>query len=227
MFLRHLHNRNALRQCTELLKNYPKCLQTNCEINKHDYHLTSRCTSNLRTPDLIYFPQVMRWVKTKIGFKVLKSTWDPEFSEGAFIYGSTRAICRITEAISTADKHDELKELVTPALRKKLHDEIQMKLSELQRKIIVLTPNDIKLLIPIEVRLSRMDKNQRLCSVALRSLSVKWQELNGGLRLAIIAIQTEFIRDYTEGLKDSQWTVRVFDILECGVVGEVRGAPRE
>lgn len=108
-------------------------------------------TSDMKTPDLVYFPQVMRWVKTKIGFKVLQKAWDPEFSEGAFIYGSTRAICRITEAIGNEDKNNDLKHLVTPGLWKKLHRDIHANLSEIQKRIIVLQPEDIKLLIPIEV----------------------------------------------------------------------------
>lgn len=43
-----------------------------------------------KTPDLIYVPQIMKWLKNKLKFKLLKKSWDPDFTEGAFIYGSTR-----------------------------------------------------------------------------------------------------------------------------------------
>lgn len=182
------------------------------------YHDSDK--KRLKTPDLIYVPQVLRWIRTKIGFRMLRKSWDPEFSEGAFIYGSTQAICRITDIISSNDEDDTLKKLVTPSLRRRLMLEMAIHLTELQRKIIRLEPDDIKLLIPLEVRLRNVQE-RRICFIALRALAVKWHEIQKINRLAIIALQTEFIRDYTEPV-NSEWTVNTFDILECGIAGEAQ-----
>lgn len=173
-----------------------------------------------RTPDLVYFPQILRWIRTKIGFRMLRKSWDPEFSEGAFIYGSTQAICRITDIISQNDADDTLKKLVTPTLRRRLLLEMTVHLTDLQRQIIALKPTDIKLLIPLEVKLRNIHE-RKICLIALRALAVKWHRIQKVNRLAIIALQTEFIRDYTENY-NSEWTVSAFDILECGLAGEAQ-----
>lgn len=207
-------------------------LSTQCLKQKkmtQDFNWCTTCTDlasrghqkreyTLKTPDLVYVPQVMRWIRTKIGFRLLKRNWDPEFSEGAFIYGSTQAICRITQIISKNDKDDELKKLVTPNLRRRLLLEMSVHLSDIQRKIISLQPKDIKLLIPLEVKLRNI-QDRKICLVALRALAVKWQKIQYANRLAIIALQTEFVRDYTDN-KHSEWTLDIFDILECGIAGD-------
>lgn len=177
-------------------------------------------SKNLKTPELIYVPQIMRWIRTKIGFRLLKRTWDPDFSEGAFIYGSTQAICRISRIVADDDPEDELKKLVTPRLKRRLLLDIRIHLSDLQKQLLSLSPSDIKLLIPLEVRM-RTVQERKICLIALRALAVKWQEIQKANRLAIVALQTEFVRDYTDA-NNSEWTVSVYDILECGLAGDAQ-----
>lgn len=174
-----------------------------------------------KTPELIYVPHILRWLKTKLKFKYLQKTWDPEFSEGAFIYGSTTAICRITELISE-NKYDELKDLVTTSVYAKLLDDIR-RLTPLQRKIIKLKPEDIKILVPQSVAM-KTNGIERRCSVNLRVLALKWHETTGMLRLVLVALQSEFDRDYTEGA-DPEWTITNFDILECAMLNESPASP--
>lgn len=171
-----------------------------------------------RTPELIYVPHVMRWLKTKIKFKYLKKTWDPEFSEGAFIYGSTHAICRITEIINE-NKFHELKNLITPSIKVKMYDQIR-KLSPNQRKMIKLKPSDIKLLVPLSVTL-RSNGVEKICCVNLRLLALKWFEIPRALRLVLVALETEFSRDYTKGATP-EWTISGFDIIECTMLDEIK-----
>lgn len=180
-------------------------------------HNRKRCTwKTPKTPELIYVPHILRWLKTKIKFKYLQKTWDPEFSEGAFIYGSTHAICKITEIIHH-NKVDELHGLVTMPVRLKLADDIA-RLSRMQRRIIKLRPHDIKILVPLSVTL-RSDGIEKKCSINLRILALKWFELPGALRLVLVALQTEFFRDYTPGAVP-EWTISTFDILECAMLSE-------
>ncbi|CAH1966856.1 unnamed protein product [Acanthoscelides obtectus] len=171
-----------------------------------------------KTPDLIYIPHVMRWLKTKFQFKYLQKKWDPDFTEGAFIYGSTKAVCRITEIIAD-DKPEQLDELLTTAARIKLELDMRTRLTKGQRAIIRLKPEDIKILVPMTVSMSS-DERQKDCKVLMRVLALKWiQQPNGALRLVLVALQTEFLRNYNEGASQD-WTISAFDIMECAVLSQ-------
>lgn len=164
-----------------------------------------------QTPELIYVPHILRWLKTKLKFKYLQKKWDPDFSEGAFIYGTTTAICRITEIISK-NKPEELHNLLTEPAREKLIEDVK-RLTPLQRKIIKIKPDDIKILVPLSVNLVS-DGIDKKCSVDLRILALKWLEITGSLRLVLVALQSEFFREYSEN-SPAEWTINKFDILEC------------
>lgn len=178
---------------------------------------TSNVNRSPKTPDLIYVPHVLRWLKTKFRLKYLQRAWDPEFSEGAFIYGTTRAVCRITEIIHE-DKPEKLDGLLTDSAKIKLEDDIASRLTKMQKQIIKLRPDDIKILVPIAVNL-KTEGFTKLCDVSLRSLALKWYEDRGNLKLVLVALQTEFMRDYTHGT-NSEWIISVFDILECAMLSE-------
>lgn len=197
-------------------------------ISKHSIHPTLVQSSLLeskrngstwktpKTPELIYVPHILKWLKTKLKFKYLQKSWDPEFSEGAFIYGSTTAICKITELIHD-NKLDELKDLIATSVYVKLLDDIK-RLTPMQRKIIKLKPDDIKILIPQSVAMKTNGIEKR-CSVNLRTLALKWYETTGTFRLVLVALQSEFERDYTEGA-EPEWTITNYDILECAMLNE-------
>lgn len=191
-------------------------LQNN--LPSYDFLTRNLHTKLPKTPDLIYIPHVLRWLKTKFRFKMLQKTWDPEFTEGSFIYGTSRAICRITEIIHD-NKPEQLKGLLTTSALIKLRDDISTKLSKMQKLIIRIKPEDIKILVPVKVSLDR-DGEYKKCKVAMRVLALKWiRQGNGTLRLVLVALQTEFLRDYTHGTA-SDWTISAFDILECTVLAK-------
>ncbi|EFA06065.1 uncharacterized protein LOC107398255 [Tribolium castaneum] len=183
-------------------------------------HIQS-CSQNYRmpkTPDLIYVPHVFRWVKSKLRFKYLKKIWDPEFSEGAFIYGSTKAVCKITEIISSG-RLDELDGLMTVSAKIRLQDDVTYRLNPTQRNLILLKPEDIKILIPITVTLAKEGAG-RMCRVNLRILGLKWHEVTSdNYKLVLVALQTEFSRDYSEEATP-EWIISGFSILECAMLTE-------
>ncbi|KAJ8970375.1 hypothetical protein NQ314_001287 [Rhamnusium bicolor] len=169
-----------------------------------------------KTPELIYIPHVVRWLKTKFQLKFLQKAWDPDFTEGAFIYGTSKAVCRITEIIHD-NKPEQLQGLLTTSAKIKLTDDMTTKLTKTQRKIIRIKPEDIKILVPMTVCLNT-DGAQKNCRVGMRVLALKWiQQSNGASRLVLVALQTEFLKDYTTGT-NSDWTVSAFDILECAIL---------
>ncbi|XP_066245917.1 uncharacterized protein [Euwallacea similis] len=171
-----------------------------------------------KTPDLIYVPQIMKWLKNKFKFKLLKNTWDPEFSEGAFIYGTTRAVCKITEIISR-DQPQDLENLLTFSAKLKLVNHMAIRLTEVQKGIITLQPDDIKILVPLDVALNK-DGNKKNCKISMNVLGLKWHEDSNALKLVLVALQTEFLRDYSNGYKNSEWTISAFDVLECGILAQ-------
>lgn len=175
-------------------------------------------------PELLYFPKFFRWLGMKIRLKYLKRVWDPEFSEGAFIYGSTQAICRISEIVHF-DKPNELRSLLTDQAEKQLRADMLGKLTHIQRKVILLKPTDIKLLVPIKVQLITDKENRKLCLVMLKSLSMKWYQENQNLKLVLIVIDTEFTREYTQGNK-SEWFVSLFKIVQCALINGSAGPPK-
>ncbi|XP_074037026.1 uncharacterized protein [Leptinotarsa decemlineata] len=169
-----------------------------------------------KTPDLIYIPHVIRWLKTKFQFKYLKRTWDPEFTEGAFIYGTSKAVCRITEIIHENDMA-QLDGLLTDSAKMKLKQDLKTRITKAQRAIIKLKPEDIKILVPMNVCLKE-EGLQRNCRVGMRVLALKWiQQKTGALRLVLVALQTEFMKEYREG-GTSDWTISAFDIMECAIL---------
>ncbi|XP_056632821.1 uncharacterized protein LOC130442587 [Diorhabda sublineata] len=173
-------------------------------------------TQHPKTPDLIYIPHIFRWVKTKFQFKYLQRTCDPEFTEGAFIFGTSKAVCRITEIIHE-DRPEELDELLTPSARLKLKQDMKTKLTKLQKTIIKLKPEDIKILVPINVNLRHEGPN-KICRVGMRVLALKWMKPNNGpMRLVLVAIQTEFSREYKQETV-TDWNISAFDVLECVVL---------
>lgn len=177
-----------------------------------------------KTPDLIYVPQFMRWMNTKMRFMYLKLAWDPEFSEGSFIYGSTRAICLITDIIHR-DKPEELEGLLSPLARARLITRMNM-LTPLQRKIIKLHPVDIKIVVPIAVRFLAHEKDRKSCAVVMRSLALKWLDDGRSLKLVLVALQTEFSRNYSEGVAPD-WILTLFEILECAQLSDSHAISRK
>ncbi|KAK9736408.1 hypothetical protein QE152_g12507 [Popillia japonica] len=143
--------------------------------------------------------------------------WDPDFSEGAFIYGSTHAICKITDIISR-NKPNELKNLVEVRAEKKLTHEMRVILTDQQKKAIRLTPDDIKLLVPLKV-LFNTDKNQKRCTILLKTLAMKWCEIGSSLKLVLIVLETEFKRDYSKGTS-SEWIISLFNVLQCSLIND-------
>ncbi|RZB49886.1 hypothetical protein BDFB_009748 [Asbolus verrucosus] len=171
-----------------------------------------------KTPELIYMPHLIRWIKSKLRFKYLKKIWDPEFSEGAFIYGSTQAVCRITEIINSGNI-EELEGLMTVSAKIKLQDDINYRLSQAQKKLIVLKPKDIKILVPINVTFDKEGPG-KICRVGLRVLALKWHEMTKeNYKLVLVALQTEFSRDYGEDAAPD-WIISGFSILECAMLTE-------
>lgn len=170
---------------------------------------------NPKLPELLYFPHVFRWLKAKYQLKYLQKVWDPEFSEGGFIYGSTHAICRVTEAIS-ANKPQEFKDLVSQDVAKKLTNDMKRVLTENQRKAIKLTPDDIKLLVPMRVHFDN-DMYKKMCRILLKTLAMKWVDVGSSLKLALVVIEAEFLRDYSFGT-NSEWCINTFNILQCSIL---------
>lgn len=174
-----------------------------------------------KTPDLIYFPHIIRWLNTKMRFKYLKHFWDPTFSEGAFIFGSTQAICRITEIINK-NKPEELDDLVSAPTKAKLMEDIKKKLTDKQRQIIRLVPDDIKILVPMSVHLNK-SIDEKSCKIVLRALALKWHpHPNGILKLVLVALQTDFFKTYNKDNKD--WIITAFDVMECTTLTEPANA---
>lgn len=175
-----------------------------------------------KTPDLIYMPQVIRWLKSKLRFKYLQKKWDPEFSEGAFIYGSTQAVCRITEIIRTGNL-EELHNLMTVSARIKLMDDVSHRLTQSQKELILLRPEDIKILVPIKVVFTK-EGLEKICRVVLRVLALKWHEQRSeNYKLVLVALQTEFSRNYGQDAS-SEWIISGFSILECSMLTEATTA---
>uniref|UniRef100_A0A1Y1N834 Tim44-like domain-containing protein n=1 Tax=Photinus pyralis TaxID=7054 RepID=A0A1Y1N834_PHOPY len=197
------------------------CQLFTLRLHPHAYHNGVRYlrSNSEKTPDLVYIPQVFRWLRTKAKFKYLQKTWDPEFSEGAFIFGSIQAICKISEIIHTEDL-ERLNGLLTETARLKLVSVLNDKLTAVQKKVIKISPVDIKIMVPTEVNLKR-DGERKTCEICLRSLSLKWFEGKESTKLVLIALQTDFLRDYGQNVTP-EWTVNVFDILECAVLNESR-----
>ncbi|CAH1966857.1 unnamed protein product [Acanthoscelides obtectus] len=96
---------------------------------------------------------------------------------------------------------------------------MRTRLTKGQRAIIRLKPEDIKILVPMTVSMSS-DERQKDCKVLMRVLALKWiQQPNGALRLVLVALQTEFLRNYNEGASQD-WTISAFDIMECAVLSQ-------
>lgn len=178
---------------------------------------SSNNSASRKTPDLIYVPHVLRWLKAKFRLKYLQKTWDPEFSEGAFIYGTTRAVCRITQIIHQ-DNPEELEGLLTESAKNKLTYDMANKITSLQKQIIQIRTEDIKILVPTNVSL-KTEKARKTCEVSLRSLALKWLEDGGHLKLVLVTLQTDFIRDYTTGASPD-WIINIYDVLECALLSE-------
>lgn len=174
-------------------------------------------SNNPKLPELLYFPHIFRWLNAKYRLKYLQKMWDPDFSEGGFIYGSTHAICKITDIISR-NKPDELKNIVDLRVERKLAHEMRVILSEQQKKAMRLTPEDIKLLVPLKV-IFDTNKNQKRCSILLKTLAMKWCQIGSSLKLVLIVLETEFKRDYSKGL-NSEWIVSLFNILQCSLIND-------
>ncbi|XP_071054154.1 uncharacterized protein [Onthophagus taurus] len=168
-----------------------------------------------KLPDLLYVPHVFRWLSAKYRLKYLQKMWDPEFTEGGFIYGTTHAICKITDIISR-NKPDELDSLVENHVKEKLKQYMRIGLSEHQKRAIRLQPDDIKLLVPMKVAFDTKQYQKR-CNVLLKTLAMKWFTVGNSLKLVLIVIETEFSRDYTKGT-DSEWNISTFNILQCTLV---------
>lgn len=208
----HQFNFHSCKNCSfSFLSRFTK------KFNNVRYMQTSQVKLNKSTPELVYVPQVLRWLKTKFKLKVLKQTWDSEFSEGAFIYGTTRAICKISDIIHK-NQPEELTGLLTDTAKNKLVTDMNTKLTRMQKKIIKMKPEDIKILVPTQVKLNRKGA-LKTCEISLRSLALKWFEDRGNAKLAIVALQTEFTRDYSEGI-EPEWIISIYDILECALLSE-------
>lgn len=171
-----------------------------------------------KTPELIYIPHVYRWLKTKVQFKYLQKMWDPDFTEGAFIYGTSKAVCRITEIIHENTPED-LEELLTPSARIKLKELIKNKLTKLQKSIIKINPEDIKILVPITIGMKN-NKGDKNVKIGMRVLGLKWiQPDTGSFKLVLVALQTEFFRDYSQGAPP-EWIISSFEVLDCVVLSQ-------
>lgn len=170
-----------------------------------------------KLPELLYFPHIFRWLNAKYRLKYLQKMWDPEFSEGAFIYGTTHAICKITDIISR-NKPDELKNFVDYRVEKKLSHEMRVILSDQQKQAMKLSPEDIKLLVPMKV-IFDTNKNQKRCRILLKTLAMKWCKIGSSLKLVLIVLETEFKRDYTKTFS-SEWIISLFNILQCSLISD-------
>lgn len=201
--------RSNLSHRYHLLKRAP--LVTTAKSNLHS---NGKEKSSPKLPELFYFPHVTRWLKTKLRFKYLQKTWDPDFSEGAFIFGTTQALCRITEIIN-ANRLQDLKNLVKPSVERKLKEDVEVKLTSMQKEMIQLRPEDIKLLVPLQVKFETGD-GRRICNVLLKSLSLKWHESPKNLKLVLIILEAAFERDYSN--VPNEWIISDFDIQQCSIV---------
>ncbi|KAF5291335.1 hypothetical protein FQA39_LY03486 [Lamprigera yunnana] len=201
-------------QCVRYHVSFLSPLDTNTWSARY---LQTNQWDNQNTPDLIYIPQIIRWLRNKFKFKLLKRKWDPEFSEGAFIYGSIKAVCKISDVIHD-DKPEDLNGLLTEAGKKKLVRDMTTKLTHFQKTIIKISPKDIKILVPTTVNL-KTDGDKKECEISLRSLALKLHEEYGNVKLVLVALQTDFVRDYSEGVKP-QWIVSMYNILECTMLSE-------
>ncbi|CAG9762170.1 unnamed protein product [Ceutorhynchus assimilis] len=203
-----------------LINNLAPIIKTTSFLELQQRFAHSKRSIYPKTPDLIYVPQVLRWIRNKWKFRALKKCWDPDFSEGAFIYGTTRAVCKITDIINRGQP-EELENLLTFSAKVKLVDYMKRRLSKVQKEIITLKPEDIKILVPLNVALVEAG-NKKNCRISMRVLGLKWHEHNGNvLKLVLVALQTEFLRDYTQ--RNSEWTISAFDILECGMLAQIPG----
>lgn len=181
-----------------------------------------------KLPELFYVPKITNWLKTKYRLRLLKKRYDPYFSEGAFIYGTQIALCRITEIISDR-QIDDLDELVTSNVKQYIVDYLmKRKMTPLQIDMIRTRPEDIKLMVPLNVKFENYDeeeskKNNRetLCKILLKCLAMKWYKYNDNLKLVLVVIESEFQRKYAYG-KEYDWIVGGFDLKQCSML---TGAP--
>lgn len=207
----------VITQCNH---NFSSLTASKNELGFKKWRVPSRNFSRMpKTPDLIYIPHVYRWLKTKIQFKYLQKMWDSDFTEGAFIYGSSKAVCRITEIIHE-NKPEDLEELLTPTAKIKLKEVMKNRLTKLQKNVIKINPEDIKILVPMKIEMKN-DKIGKNVKIGMRVLALKWIRPDvGNYKLVLVALQTDFFRDYSKGALP-EWTISAFDVLDCVVLSQV------
>ncbi|XP_049817376.1 uncharacterized protein LOC126264277 [Aethina tumida] len=172
-----------------------------------------------KTPDLVFVPRLFNWIANKLKLKYLQKMWDKDFTEGAFIYGTSKAVCRITEIIH-CNNPKELDGLVTDNAKLKMYTIIHTKLTPKQRDIIQLKTSDIKVLIPLSVKLISSN-GEKKCNIKLRVLALKWyKQVNGIMSLVLVGVESEFLRDYNDEYPN--WLISDFHVLDCTMINEVR-----
>lgn len=108
---------------------------------------------------------------------------------------------------------------MTVSAKIKLKEDIQYRITKQQKEIVQIKPEDVKILVPLSVVLEQTGQ-KKSCKIKLRTLALKWQEVSlGNYKLVLIALQTEFLRDYSNSAKP-EWTISEFHILECVLLAE-------
>lgn len=207
-------------------RNYFITNRNEFELNNKRSYSNNRPCDTPKLPELFYIPKVTNWLKTKMKLRYLKQRFDPDFTEGAFIYGSQIALCRITEIINER-QFDDLDNLVTSNVKAYVKNLIDTKkLTSLQIDMIRLRPDDIKLMVPLKVKFERtgdnypasQTSNQILCKIMLKSLSMKWYKYNDNLKLILIVIESEFQRKFDSFGKEHDWIIGQFEVKQCSML---------
>ncbi|XP_046393556.1 uncharacterized protein LOC124161296 [Ischnura elegans] len=198
----------------------PKSLATASGCKNFD--ITLRATHSGRndeTPEqksvILYIQNPFRWLVNKLDFGMLRRAWDPTFKENEFRDGTKLAVSSVTQLISS-NNFDDLEGLLTPAAISLLRHEVETIWTDVQRRNVNLTKEEIKVALPQRVRFQRLNE-KKFCDVDMLFLALKQSRYEGRLATVFMEIKVRFHRDYTDGLPP-EWTVAMFRVARFSVL---------
>ncbi|XP_013178096.1 PREDICTED: uncharacterized protein C2orf47 homolog, mitochondrial-like [Papilio xuthus] len=168
-----------------------------------------------RVPKLILLQNPFRWLMTKIDFSVLRSVWDPSFTEKEFKFGTKQAISRVTQVISDG-KYEQLNGLLTKPARLSLLRELERNWNNRHRALLALKHEDIQISSPRKVYFIRI-ADKKFCDVDMSFLALKWTPINAVDSLIFTEIFARFHREYTPHCIP-EWTIAYFKITRFEVL---------
>ncbi|XP_068630657.1 m-AAA protease-interacting protein 1, mitochondrial-like [Battus philenor] len=168
-----------------------------------------------RVPKLILLQNPFRWLMTKIDFRVLRSVWDPSFTEKEFQYGTKQAISRVTQVISNGN-YEDLNGLLTKPARLSLLRELERNWNGRHRVLLALKHEDIQISSPRKVYFIRI-ADKKFCDVDMSFLALKWVPINTVDALIFTEIFARFHREYTPHCIP-EWTIAYFKVTRFEVL---------